>query len=196
MDTAPFPGIGRSEVTRLLVDWGDDAHSASRLFPLVYDDLRQLAAGYLRHERRNHTLQPTALVHESFCRLVDGARCDAKDRRHFFALAARAMRRVLVEHARKRRAAKRGGEAGFASLDAHGDVAADRSAYVVALDEALADLANFDPRQARIVELRFFGGLSIEDTGEVLGISHATVEREWRLAKAWLHRCITDGDSP
>jgi RNA polymerase sigma factor (TIGR02999 family) len=195
MEAAPLLGSRRSDVTRLLVDWRD-GDTASRLFPLVYDDLRLLAAGYLRRERRGHTLQPTALVHESFCRLVDQSPCSPRDRRHFFALAARAMRRVLVEHARKRRAAKRGGVGVAVPLEACRDLASDRSAYVVALDEALADLAQLDERQARIVELRFFGGLSIDDTADVLGISHATVEREWRVAKAWLHRCITDGEAP
>ena len=195
MDGTAFLQERRRDVTSLLLGWsGGEPNTAARIFPLVYDDLRNLAATYLRRERRGHTLQPTALVHESFCRLVDGERCDAQNRAHFFALAARAMRRVLVEHARKRGAAKRGGRVAALSLDQVSEVAVSRSAYLVALDEALVDLASLDERQARIVELRFFGGLSIEETAEVIGVSHATVEREWRLAKAWLHRAVTDAD--
>jgi RNA polymerase sigma-70 factor (ECF subfamily) len=164
---------------------------AEDLFPLVYDDLRRLAARYLRRERAGHTLQPTALVHESFCRLVELDRTRWQDRAHFFAVAARAMRRILVEHARKRGAKKRGGMQRALSLGRIPDVPEERDRYLVALDEALLDLAAFDDRQSRIVELRFFGGLSIVETAEVLGLSHATVEREWALAKAWLYREMT-----
>ncbi|MBI1853211.1 MAG: sigma-70 family RNA polymerase sigma factor [Planctomycetes bacterium] len=195
MDGTALLGERRRDVTSLLLGrGGGETNAAARIFPLVYDDLRNLAATYLRRERCGHTLQPTALVHESFCRLVDSERCDARNRAPFLAPAARAMRRVLVEHARKRGAAKRGGRVAPLSLEQVSEISVNRSAYLVALDEALADLALLDERQARIVELRFFGGLSIEETAEVISVSHATVEREWRVAKAWLHRAVTDLD--
>jgi RNA polymerase sigma-70 factor (ECF subfamily) len=186
--------LERRQVTRLLCDLADgDAGAAMRLFPLVYEDLRTLAAGYLRRERRGHTLQPTALVHESYCRLVEARRDRCQDRAQFFAVAARAMRQILIEHARRRRAAKRGGGKERLSLDRIPDLPEQRDATLLALDEALNELAALDERQSRIVELRFFGGLSIPETAEALGISHATVERDWKMAKAWLYREVVQG---
>jgi RNA polymerase sigma-70 factor, ECF subfamily len=184
----------RGEATRLLEQSarGEPAALAG-LTAVVYDELRQLAAAYLRHERAGHSLQPTALVHEAFLKLMNVDSLRAKDRKHFFALAATMMRRVLVEHARARNAAKRGGHAGRVSLS--GIEASDPDLEVVALDEALRRLAALDERQARIVELRFFGGLNVEEVAESLNVSKRTVEGDWTLARAWLHRELTEGAS-
>jgi RNA polymerase sigma factor (TIGR02999 family) len=155
--------------------------------PIVYADLRRVAAGYMRREAAGHALQPTALVHEAYVRLVDQKRVKWRNRAHFFGVAAGLMRRILVDNARRRRAEKRGG--GWECVTLAGDEAAPDShgeVDVLALHEALQRLAEFDPQQERIVELRYFGGLTIEETAEVLGISAATVAREWRIAKAWL----------
>lgn len=184
-----------SEVTLLLADVrAGRAGAADRLFPLVYDELRRLAASYLRRERRDHTLQPTALVHEAFLRLVGAEDQRWESRAHFLAVAARAMRRILIDHARGRHAQKRGGKAAKVSLADLDQPAVDRDDYLIALDEALERLGRLDERQARVVELRFFGGLTIEEAAAVLGVSHATVERDWNVAKAWLHREVTGGD--
>jgi RNA polymerase sigma factor (TIGR02999 family) len=179
------------EITRLLARWqeGDDAAMAA-LMPLVYGELRQLARSYLRRERRDHTLQATALVHELFLRLAGEARTQLKDRSHFFGVAARAMRQVLVAHARKRDAQKRGGGARELPLE---DVAAPQPIDLDALDRALLRLAERDPQQARIVELRFFGGYTIEETAAIVHKSHATISREWELARIWLYREMTRG---
>jgi RNA polymerase sigma factor (TIGR02999 family) len=158
------------------------------ILPLVYDELRALAASHMRRERSDHTLQPTALVHEAFMRLLRLPEGAVQNRVHFFALAAMAMRRVLADHARRHRAAKRGGGAARVDLDVADGAAGPRDVAADDLDAALDDLARLDPRHARIVELRFFGGLSIEETAEVLEISPATVKRDWVLARAWLHR--------
>ncbi len=180
---------GADQVTHLLAEWrGGDEQALGRLMPLVYDHLRQRAAGYLARERADHTLQPTALVHEAFVRLV-GGEVDWQNRAHFLAVAARVMRQILIDHARGRRAQKRGGRRVTLSNDLVMD--APRDIDVVALDDALVELEKLDPRQAKVVELRFFGGLDIEETAEVLGISPATVKREWRMAKAWLHATLT-----
>jgi len=177
------------QVTQLLREVeGGDAAALEKVFPLVYDDLRGLAARYLVRERAGHTLQPTALVHESFVRLVDQKAASVKDRAHFFALAAQAMRRILVEHARRRKAKKRGGGRSRFSLDGLPEQPDERDELLSSLDDVLNDLGALDERQARIVELRFFGGFTIEETGEILSLSHATVEREWKVAKAWLLR--------
>ncbi|MFQ5748777.1 MAG: sigma-70 family RNA polymerase sigma factor [Planctomycetota bacterium] len=177
------------QVTQLLRDVeGGDAAALEKVFPLVYDDLRGLAAHYLVRERPGHTLQPTALVHESFVRLVDQKAASVKDRAHFFALAAQAMRRILVEHARRRKAKKRGGGGIRFSLDGLPEQPDERDELLASLDDVLNDLGALDERQARIVELRFFGGFTIEETAEILSLSHATVEREWKVAKAWLLR--------
>lgn len=156
------------------------------LLPLVYDELRRLAAYHLQRERSDHTLQPTALVHEAYLRLVDQRAVDWQNRAHFFGLAAEMMRRILVNHALARQAAKRGGHETRISLDEVLDWAEQREVDFVALDGALEKLTVLDPQQARIVELKFFGGLSVEEIATLLSISTATVKREWRMAKAWL----------
>lgn len=186
-----------SDVTALLADAArGSAGAAERLFPVVYRELRRIAAVQMRGERSDHTLEPTALVHEAFLRLVGAAGVQPKNRAHFFAIAAQAMRRILVDHARRRKAQKRGSGERPALLIDVADVAADPDEYVVALHEALVELAELDPRQARIVELRFFGGLTIEEAAEILGVGHATIERDWKLAKAWLHRRVRGGPGP
>lgn len=181
-----------AEVTDLLKAWNEgDRSSIERLVPVVYGELRRIAGAYLNGERTGHTLQPTALVHEAYFRLVKHHDMRWQDRSHFFAIAARTMRRILVDHARGRRTAKRGGPAPLVSLEVAGEVALDDAPDLVALDDALRDLQVMDPDKARIVELRFFAGLSIEETGEVIGCSRATVIRQWRMAKAWLHAQLT-----
>ena len=177
------------EVTRLLHDWQDgDRAALEKLTPLVYDELRRLASHYLRGERRDHTLQGTALVHEAFIRLVGQSGLEWQGRAHFFGVAARLMRQILVDHARKHTAAKRGGGEQFLSIEEAAVFSPQRAANLVALDDALQALAQFDPRKSRIIELRYFGGLSIEEVGEVEGIAVATVRRQMRTAEAWLHR--------
>ena len=178
----------RENVTRLLAEAGSGNQDAvEKLIPLLYSELRRLAASYLRQERPNHTLQATALVHEAYLRLVDQKQVRWKNRGHFFAVAAQQMRRILVDYSRKRQAAKRGGP-NPAVLDEVAVLSDDRTGEIVILDQILGKLAALDPQQARIVELRFFGGLSVEETAEVLGISSATIKREWAVAKAWLAR--------
>ena len=177
------------EVTELLVRWrAGDATALESLIPLVYDELRSLAQHHLRSERPNHTLQSTALVHEAYVRLVDSKPPALQNRSHFFGIAARLMREILVDHARAQRTAKRGGEACTLALDEALNVADRTDVDVLRLDDALKELARLDERQSRIVELRFFTGLSIDETADVLGISPATVSREWTTARAWLHR--------
>jgi RNA polymerase sigma factor (TIGR02999 family) len=179
-------------ITRLLAGWGrGDRAAFDQLVPLVYDQLRQVAARRLRRERANHTLQPTALVHEVYVKLIDQEHVRWKDRAHFFAIASQLMRRILVDHARAHGAAKRGGGGPMVSLDDAGDVALEQNVSVVALDEALAQLETLDPVQAQIIELRYFGGLTIEETAAVVRVSPATVGREWTVAKAWLYRELT-----
>ena len=176
------------DVTALLRDWsGGDPRALERLMPLVYGELRKLAASYLRRERSDHTLQPTALVHEAYLRLVDQRGVDWHNRAHFFGIAARMMRRILVDHARRRQAAKRDGAA-YRISGSRDLVEAERDPDLLALNRALDGLEALDPRQARIIELRFFGGLTVEETAEVVGISTATVKREWQTARAWLAR--------
>jgi RNA polymerase sigma factor (TIGR02999 family) len=182
--------------TELLARAGEgQAAALADLTGKVYDELRALAAAYLRRERSGHSLQPTALVHEAFLKLVDAKGLAPNDRRHFFAIAATTMRRVLVEHARTKNAAKRGGGQHRVSLT--GIQASHAEAEVVALDEAMTRLAAMDERQARIVELRFFGGLTVEEVADLLGVSKRTVEGDWTLARAWLLRELTEcGDRP
>jgi RNA polymerase sigma-70 factor (ECF subfamily) len=177
-------------VTQLLIDWRNGDQTAfDKLMPLVYSELRRLAGHYLRRERRGHTLQPTALVNEAFLRLVDQKRSGWQNRAQFFGIAAQLMRRILVDHARIHRAAKRGGsKQQRLSLTGAEELAAGPEIDLIALNDALNELAKLDPQQNRIVELRFFGGLSIEETAEALDISHSTVEREWKIARAWLRR--------
>ena len=187
--------VPSAEITRLLKAWGrGDSAALDRLTPLVYEQLRRMARGYMRSERPGHTLQATALVNEAYLRLVDARDLDWKDRAHFFAVCARVMRRILVDAARSRGAIKRGGQAD--RLDRSTPIDFDRlqtagakmSAQVCALDDALNALERIDPRRAQVIELRFFGGLSVEETGKVLQISPQSVMRDWRLARAWLAR--------
>jgi len=182
-----------ANVTELLRNWGEgDMQAMDKLLPLVYNDLRRRAALYLRRERSNHTLQATALVNEAYLRMVDQRKVVWKDRGHFLAVAAQAMRRILVDHARGRNSRKRGGPVEDLPLEdlmlaASGEDEVD----VIALDEALSRLATVDARQERLVELRYFVGLSLEEAADVLDISRATATREWTLAKAWLFRELT-----
>lgn len=181
-------GSDQTGITRLLIAWSDGERDAlERLVPLVYDDLRRLAAGYMGRETPGHALQPTALVHEAYVRLIDQNRVQWRNRAHFFGVAANMMRRILVDDARKRRAEKRGG--GVERITLVGDDVAAPEQHdidVLALHESLERLAAFDPQQGRIVELRYFGGLTIEEAAEVIGISPASIVREWTIAKAWL----------
>lgn len=184
----PSPDAG--EVTALLLRWSEgDMDALERLTPLVYDECRRIAARQLRGERVEHTLSPTALVHEMYLRLVDQHRATYRNRAQFFSIAARLMRRVLVDHARARLATKRDGGRTLLSLDAASEVPAEPAiADVIAIDEALGRLARLDPEQERIVELRYFAGLTVEETAAVVGRSPRTVKREWQLARAWLFR--------
>jgi RNA polymerase sigma factor (TIGR02999 family) len=178
-----------AEITQLLIAWNQgDQGARAELMPLVYDELRRLARGYLRRERPNHTLQPTALVHEAYLRLIDQSRVNWQNRAHFFGIAARVMRQLLINHAEARRAAKRGGSAERITLNDLDHVAVEQEVDLVALDEALKRLERLDPPQGQIVELRFFGGLTVEEIAEVMAVSPATVKREWGTARAWLRR--------
>ena len=180
------------DVTGLLLSWRQgDAEALDHLVPLVYEDLRRVARRHLRRERAGHALQATALVHEVYLRLVDVDRVTLKNRAHFFAVAAKLMRQILVDHARRQRADKRGGGATMVSLEDVSPAAQPASVDVLALDEALDALSAVDARQGTVVELRFFAGLDIDEAAEALGISTATVEREWALAKAWLYRRLS-----
>jgi RNA polymerase sigma factor (TIGR02999 family) len=185
------------DVTALLLKWtqGDEA-ALEQLMPLVYEELRRMARQYLRRERTGHTMQTTTLVHEAYLRLVDAGRVPWQDRGHFFAIAARLMRRVLVDDARKRNYQKRGAGLTRISLDEAMVLTPERDAEVIALDEALDRLTQFAPRKCEVVELRFFAGLSIEETAAALRVSTDTVKREWRTAKLWLlHELTGDRDS-
>ncbi len=176
-------------VTGLLLDWRNgNAEALNALMPLVYGELRRIAGRHMRHERINHTLQTTAVVHEAYLRLIDQRRACVEDRDHFFALASQLIRRILVDYARAGKTGRRGGGVPALTLDEAIAPPSSRGLDVVALDDALSSLARLDPQQSRIVELRFFGGLSIESTAQVLGISPATVKRDWSTAKAWLYR--------
>jgi RNA polymerase sigma factor (TIGR02999 family) len=184
---------GPADVTGLLRAWaGGEAAALDRLAPVVYDELRRMARRYMRRERAQNTLQATALVNEAYLRLVDVQNVAWKDRVHFFAVAAQMMRRILVDAARARASAKRGGNVKkvnhltAVNLDEIPDVGSNRGAELIAVDDALNQLAEFDPRKARVIELRFFGGLSVEETAEILKISPQSVMRDWKLAKAWL----------
>ncbi len=183
-----------SAVTQLLLEWrSGDQEALDKLTPIVYQELRQLAHSYMRNERSDHALQSTALVHEAYIRLV-GMDMSWEGRGHFFAVAAQLMRRILVDFARQRSAAKRGGDQEKISLDDVEQMAPEPAAELVALDDALKSLASFDPRKSRIVELRFFAGMTIGETAEVLGVSHATVERDLKMAKAWLSQEMKPGE--
>lgn len=180
------------DVTRLLLEWNKGKLDArEQLIPLVYQELRRLAARSMKSERGEHTLQPTALVHETYRKLIEQRRVRWQNRAHFLAVAATLMRRILVDHARRRAALRRAGHARGVSVAEDVVRITPSTVDVIALDEALTELAGFDPHQARIVELRFFAGLSMTETAEAVGVSRATVHREWSMARAWLHRRLT-----
>ncbi|MEM9598819.1 MAG: ECF-type sigma factor [Acidobacteriota bacterium] len=195
----PSPAARKpSEVTRLLVDWseGDDT-ARDRLIPIVADELQRMARGHLARERRDHTLQPTVLVSEVYLRLVDRRRVNWSARAQFFAFAAELMRRILVDHARHRNARKRGGDLVKTTLTAAFGLSTEREVDLAALDDALFDLARFDPVGSRIVELRYFGGLTIDEVAEVMGLGATKVKRKWRNATTWLYRQLmqSEGES-
>lgn len=180
-----------AEITGLLLDWGKGDKSAlDRVIPLVYKELRRLAHRQMKRERVGDTFQTTVLINEAYLRLIDYAQVQPRDRSHFFAIAAQAMRRILIEKARSHHATKRGSGAHRVSLDEIVNLSNERASELVALDEALENLFAIDPRKAQVVELKYFGGMTIEETAEVLEVSTPTVEREWRLAKIWLYREI------
>jgi RNA polymerase sigma-70 factor (ECF subfamily) len=188
--TEPSP----PDITQMLIDWSNgDREALDRLLPVVYTELRRQAARHLRRERAGHTLQTTDLIHEAYLRLVDQRSVRWQNRAHFFAVAAQSMRRILVDHARRRHRAKRGGSDIAVPLDEGLLVAAEKSVDLLALDEALTRLAAIDVRQSQIVELRFFSGLSIEETAAVIGVSLTTVKDDLNMAKAWLRREIDGG---
>jgi RNA polymerase sigma factor (TIGR02999 family) len=183
------------EITQLLLAWSDgDQAALEKLTPLVYAELRRLAKGYMFGERPGHTLQTTALINEAYMRLIDWKNVRWQGRAHFFGVAAQVMRRILVDFARARHYAKRGGAAQQVSLDEAVTIHEDRSAELIALDEALKSLAEIDPRKSQVVELRFFGGLNAKETAEALKVSQRTVEREWNSARAWLYRELRGKD--
>jgi RNA polymerase sigma factor (TIGR02999 family) len=178
-------------VTQLLINFGNgDEGALNQILPHIYDELRRLAGYYMSRERPDHTLQPTALLHEAYLRLIDQRRVDWKNRAQFLGLAANMMRRVLVNHARDRAAGKRGGGAGKVTLSVAAGVFEQPDVDVIAVDEALEKLAELDPRQSRIIEFKFFTGLTTQEIAEVLGVSTATVEREWTFARAWLYNAL------
>lgn len=187
----------KTHITELLMAWsGGDRDALDHLLPLVYDELHRQAARYLGRERPDHTLQPTALVNEVYLRLVDQRRMSWQNRAQFFGLAAQMMRRILVSHARARRAEKRGGGGPRLTLGEELALSPQREVNLLALDEALTKLETIDPEKSRMVELRFFSGLSVEETAEVLSVSPRTVDRQWQTAKAWLHREMQRGEGP
>ena len=189
---AQFVSSDDKNITELLVGYGQgDKEALDQLMPIVYEELRRQAARYLRKERPGHTLETTALIHEAYVRLVDQRHVQWQNRAHFFGIAAQLMRRILVDHARTKKRVKRGGSDIKVSLADANIAVKGQDLDVVALDEALERLARIDEQQSRVVELRFFSGLSVEETAEVLGISKATVKRDWSMAKAWLHRELT-----
>lgn len=181
------------DVSKLLHAWSDGDQSAlEKLIPIVYEEVHRLARRYMKRERPGHSLQTTALVNEAYMRLVDYKSMRWRDRAHFFAASAQLMRRILVEHARRHNL-KRGGRVPHLSLDEAAEVGGERSADLVGLDDAMNELARLDPRKVQVVEMRFFGGLSVDETAEVLKISPITVMRDWNTAKAWLYRNLTNG---
>jgi RNA polymerase sigma factor (TIGR02999 family) len=190
----PFPHVMPNEVTQLLLDWGKGDKSAlDKLMPLVYGELRKLARRHLNRERPGQTLQTTDLIHETYLKLVDQQRVHWQNRAHFFGVSAQLMRRILVDRARRKKRMKRGGGAPVLTLE-ESIVAAQTSPLdLVAFDEALTKLAEIDQRKAQVVELRFFGGLSVDEAAEFLKVSNVTIMRESRMAKAWLHRALSDG---
>lgn len=188
--------VSPDEVTQLLVSWSNGNKAAlDRLLPMVYAELRRLARRYMGRESPGHTLQTSALINEAYLKLIDQRNVQWQNRAHFFAVAAQVMRHILIDHARSRHYAKRGAGARRISLDDTAVLSDERAAELVALDDALTALAELDPRKSRIIELRFFGGLSIEETAEILQISPVTVTRDWRAARAWLRREMSGGGS-
>jgi RNA polymerase sigma-70 factor (ECF subfamily) len=180
-------------VTRLLLEWSNGNQQAlEEMLPLIYDELRHLAHNFLYRERPGHTLQTTALVHEAYLKLIDQRDAHWQNRAHFFAIAAQAMRRILIDSARKHVAEKRGGGGEKLSLAEVATISLEPDVNLLALDEALNALAEIDPQQSRIIELRYFGGLTIEETAEVTKLSPATIKREWAMARAWLHQALTE----
>jgi len=188
------PADERHSITQMLQEWSEgNAQALDELMPLVYEELHRQAARYLRRERRDHTLQTTALIHEAYLKLIDQRDVRWESRTHFFAIAAQAMRRILVDYARAKQRSKRGGDDATISLEEETILISTEGKGIdlIALDEALTRFAEIDPQQARVVELRYFGDLSLEETAEALHISRATVAREWNTAKVWLHRELT-----
>jgi RNA polymerase sigma-70 factor, ECF subfamily len=184
---------GNKEVTQLLAAWSDgDGEALAELMPMVYDELHRMAKRYMNSQTSGHTLQTTALIHEAYLKLADQKDKRWQNRAHFFAVAAQAMRHILVDHARKHKAEKRGGEATVISLESVAVISNQRAEEIVALNEALENLTALDERKARVVELRYFGGLSVEETAEVLKVSPETVARDWRFAKTWLLRELSN----
>ncbi|HYZ83088.1 MAG TPA: sigma-70 family RNA polymerase sigma factor [Bryobacteraceae bacterium] len=184
--------LSRNDVTQLLVEWGKgDKAALDQLTPILYDELRRLADSYLRRERDDHTLQPTALVHEAYVKLADQTKLEWQNRAHFFGIAAQVMRHILVDHSRKHNAEKRGAGMPKVPIEEGLMVSKQQSSDIVALDDALKALSVIDERKSKIIELRYFGGLTVEEMAEVLGISVATIGRELRMAQAWLHREMT-----
>jgi RNA polymerase sigma factor (TIGR02999 family) len=178
-----------NEITQQLIAWSNgDTAALERLIPAVYQELRRMADHYLRGERAGHSLQPTALVHEAYLRLIDQTKVEWHNRAHFFGVAAQMMRRILIDHAKAKQRAKGGGAAVKVSLDEGAVFSQERATELVALDDALQELGKLDERKSRIVELRYFGGLTVEETAQVLGVSDKTVMRDWNLAKAWLYQ--------
>ena len=194
LESAPVTTLSADNLTGLLIEWrqGDKA-ALDKLTPLIYDEMRRIAHRYVQRERDGHTLQTTALVNEAYLRLTGQQKIEWQNRQHFFAVTAQVMRHVLVDYARRRHYAKRGGEAQHIPLEDAAAMSQQRAAELVALDEALDELAKLDPRKGRVVELRYFGGLTLEETAEALEISPMTVRRDWRAAKAWLYRRIKEG---
>jgi len=184
-----------NEVTQLLLDWSNGNQAAlDKLAPLVYEELHRLAHQHMKRERQDHTLQTSALVNEAYLRLINQRDVHWQNRAHFFSIASRLMRRILVDHARSHHYAKRGGGAVQVSLDEAALISQDRAAELIALDEALTSLAAIDERKCQVVEMRFFGGMSVEETAEMLNVSPITVKRDWSTAKAWLYREIGRGN--
>ena len=182
----------QKSITQLLKEWRDgDETALDRLLPLVYEELRRLAHHYMRRERPGHTLQTTALVNEVYLRLVDHKSMRWQNRAHFYAVAAQAMRRILIDHARSRNYLKRGGDVKMIQLEEAATVVQKQAADLIALDDALSELAAIDPRKSKIVEMRYFGGMSVEETAEALDVSPVTVMRDWSTAKAWLLRALS-----
>jgi RNA polymerase sigma factor (TIGR02999 family) len=180
-----------NEITERLIAWGaGDRAALDQLLPVVYQELRRMAGNYLRQENPGHTLQPTALVHEAWLRLIDQARVDWRNRAQFFGVAAQMMRRILVDHAKAKHREKRGGDAVKLSLDDVINLSRERAADLIALDDALDELTRVDERKSRVVELRYFGGFTVEEIAQILEVSPETVMRDWKLAKAWLYQQI------